>query len=714
MTSYSSIKTYNCIQTFFVDPDVVGKSSTCSLSSIDLYFKPKPGAGSSGTVLPGVQIAVCEVDNDEPNLSKVYSESVVSVASNLINYGFDDASVLTNFKFRNPLRIQTGKFYGIVVIFPANEYFEVWTNKQGDAIVGTNTPSPGSNAVKDGKFYQSGIFVAGASNTYRPLSDTDLKFAVRVARFTSNTATVQVFNKDYEFLKIGSKTGTFIGGELVYGVTANGTGTIAVTQGNNTIRGTSTSFDTLTVGTYITAVSNATHHQTFQIADIVSNTELEVSDLPRWANSVSNYQITPAGKVFFKNELENTMYLVDSSAANATFKFSANQQIIGDISNTTATITSVDVVAVDRFNYKAPVSLPAAAELTGTYVFAYANSTNYILDTNKAKNIDFNVTGIQDIKDYSALIVSRSLEVSNTFLSATRQKSVVFTKNLKIKRAANSTAAGIYDTPSIPATELDVFVYKNLCGNTYLTTDANTVSIDSEVAGSGLADARHITRKISFANNRFAEDVRLFITAYRPATTDVKVYAKLHNSASDSETFDEKSWTPLVYIENETQFSSSENPQDFIEYELGLPAYADAANTLPGTFTSNGTNVIAYSGSDANTYIRPNDVFRYYNPIVGDNWQVAVCTASNTTTITAGALIGSNTNVLGSGFKVDRLKYYQTAFNNIQTDNVSRYYTKSLVEVDKFDSMQIKIVFLANNPNLVPKVDTLQAIGVSA
>ena len=261
---------------------------------------------------------------------------------------------------------------------------------------------------------------------------------------------------------------------------------------------------------------------------------------------------------------------------------------------------------------------------------------------------------------------------------------------------------------------MDVFVYKNLCGNTYLTTDANTVSIDSEVAGSGLADARHITRKISFANNRFAEDVRLFITAYRPATTDIKVYAKLHNSASDAETFDEKSWTPLVYIENETQFSSSENPQDFIEYELGLPAYADAANTLPGTFTSNGTNIIVYSGSDANTYIRPNDVFRYYNPIVGDNWQVAVCTAANTTTVTAGSLIGANTNVLGSGFKVDRLKYYQTAFNNIQTDNVSRYYTKSLVEVDKFDSMQIKIVFLADNPNLVPKVDTLQAIGVSA
>jgi hypothetical protein len=191
------------------------------------------------------------------------------------------------------------------------------------------------------------------------------------------------------------------------------------------------------------------------------------------------------------------------------------------------------------------------------------------------------------------------------------------------------------------------------------------------------------------------------------------VYAKLQNS-SDPETFDEKSWTPLTYVDNGANYSSTEDETNLIEYELGLPEYSPTANTLAGTFTSNGTNIIAYSATDANTHILPNDVFRFYSPLFKDNWQVAVCTDSNNTTITAGALIGSNTNVLGSGFKVDRLKYYNTAFNNIQTDNVSRYYSKSLVEYDKFDSMQIKIVFYADTPNKVPKIDQIQVIGVSA
>lgn len=706
VNNYTNIVAYNCIQTFYVDPDVVAKSSACSLTSVDLYFKPLKGA--TGTTVPSVQIGICEVENDEPNLAKVYTESIVNVTSDQINYGFDDASVLTNFKFPKPFQIQTGKWYGIVVVFPANAWFEMWVNKQGDALVGTNRASSGSNSVKDGKFYQSGQYVEGSSNVFKALSDTDLKFAVKVAKYTSNTASVTIYNKNYEFFTLNARNGTFIGGEYVYANTANATGTIAVSSGNNIIKGTGTTFTSLVVGDYITAVSNATHHQVLQIASISNSTYMIVDDKPRWSNAVSNYKIAPVGKVYYKNELADALYLVDSSA-NTGLKFTAGQYIVGDISNTSANVKSIDAVAVHRFNYKAPVTLPASAELTCDWVFSYSNGTNYIIDTSKSKKVDFRLEAIQDVNRYSGRVISRSLEVAEANLHGALRKSARFLKSLTIKKPTDE----IYVTPSVPADELDVLIYKNECGNIYLTTDANTVSIDSEVAGNGLADARHITSKVTFANNRFAEDVRMYMTAYRPTGTDIKVYAKLQNSA-DTETFDEKSWTPLTYIENGTKFSSTEDESDLIEYELGLPQYSPAANTLSGTFTSNGTAIIAYSGTDANTYIKPNDVFRYYSPTFADNWQVAVCTASNTTTITAGDLIGSNTNVLGSGFKVDRLKYYNAAFNNIQTDNVCRYYSTSLVEYDKFDSMQIKIVFLAEQPNKCAKVDQVQVIGVSA
>ena len=106
-------------------------------------------------------------------------------------------------------------------------------------------------------------------------------------------------------------------------------------------------------------------------------------------------------------------------------------------------------------------------------------------------------------------------------------------------------------------------------------------------------------------------------------------------------------------------------------------------------------------------------MIKIYNPLLPQNYIVAVVAAANTSTITLGRAIANN-NVVGSGFKVDRLKYYNVAFNNNTNDNVARYYSSSLVEYDKFDSMQIKIVMLADTTYKVPKVDQIQVIGVSA
>jgi hypothetical protein len=64
---------------------------------------------------------------------------------------------------------------------------------------------------------------------------------------------------------------------------------------------------------------------------------------------------------------------------------------------------------------------------------------------------------------------------------------------------------------------------------------------------------------------------------------------------------------------------------------------------------------------------------------------------------------------------LDVLKYSSTAFNNIANDNVVRYYTTSTnQEVDGFNAMQVKVVLLSSNTHLTPKVEQIQAIGVSA
>jgi hypothetical protein len=74
----------------------------------------------------------------------------------------------------------------------------------------------------------------------------------------------------------------------------------------------------------------------------------------------------------------------------------------------------------------------------------------------------------------------------------------------------------------------------------------------------------------------------------------------------------------------------------------------------------------------------------------------------------------TNSSVLGSGLKVDRLKYKTAAFVNPQNYNIVRYYTSTNVELDGYNVMAVKIVLLSNNINLVPEVEDIRVIGVSA
>jgi hypothetical protein len=295
---------------------------------------------------------------------------------------------------------------------------------------------------------------------------------------------------------------------------------------------------------------------------------------------------------------------------------------------------------------------------------------------------------------------------SNTSLMVAN-KSVKINARLEL----NTTASNFYTSPSIEGGQIDLYSMKNSISNNYVVT-SNGVSIDSEVNGNGAAIARHIANKVVFAKDRFAEDIRMFMTAYRPLNTDIKVYVKVHNS-QDPEPFDDKAWTPLEYVTDPNKYSSSEDQNDFIEYELGLPSASDAVD-IPGVFApSFGSTIVAASGVNPTGYIANNDVIKIYNPLLPENYTIAVAKTANTTAITLGSAIASN-SVAGSGFSVAKVKYPNIAFNNPLNSNIARYYNDSLVEIDNFDSMQVKIVFLSDSTYVIPKIDQIQVIGVSA
>jgi hypothetical protein len=113
----------------------------------------------------------------------------------------------------------------------------------------------------------------------------------------------------------------------------------------------------------------------------------------------------------------------------------------------------------------------------------------------------------------------------------------------------------------------------------------------------GNAYSKHITTKVNFGTGRFAEDMLVYLTAYRPSGTDVKVYARIHNS-NDPEAFDDKDWSLLELIDGIDVFSSKDNDSDYKEYTYNFVQFPNTEITLEGTATiTKGQNYIIGSGT---------------------------------------------------------------------------------------------------------------------
>lgn len=707
--SFDTITNFDMIQTFYADPEAVNNSGEVSLTSIDLFFKNKPKTTKniSGIPDPGVVVRICEVTNNEPDLTKVY-HGYVSYRTYDEIYAFSDASSPTAFGFSAPLKLQTGKFYGIVIALEDASY-ELWTNKTGDKLVGTSNISSGISSLKDGKLY-----LRNNAGIFNPLSDTDLKFGVNCAQYTSNTLNEVFVNDSFEFLTLKNIDGRFIGGEWVYQTTANSTGNVAFTANSKVIRGDGTDFaNEVVVGDKLVLFSNSSYEQFVDVLNVVNSTYIETATTIAHSNTETKFMVPPLGQVHYFGKVLNELILVNSNA-NTTLKFATNGGLRGEDSRAIANVASVDVFTVDRVRFKADFFTPPSGTVNNAFTFTYFDGSNYVYDAAYKQEVKLNQERMHDITQYNAYIMSRSLEVDNVNLASNTEllfnnKSVTVNTDITVQLSNTE----LYQTPTIDSDKLDMFVVQNIVSDVYLTTDANNTVIDSEVGNNGIALSKHISKKVTFANNRFAEDIRVYMNAYRPAGTDLKVYARIHNSA-DSDAFDDMAWTPLEYKENINKYSSRDDENDIVEYTLGLPLYPDSANALPGTFTTElANNVIVASGVNPSSYTATNDVVKVYNPLIPEDYIVATVASSNSTAIVLGDAI-SNNNLVGYGFNVDRLKYYNTAFNNITNDNVSRYYSSSLVEFDKFDSMQYKIVMLANTTFKAPRVDSVTFIGVSA
>lgn len=337
-----------------------------------------------------------------------------------------------------------------------------------------------------------------------------------------------------------------------------------------------------------------------------------------------------------------------------------------------------------------------------------ANSSNQMGSATNLDLLKFNDA------TYDGYILSRSVEVDTSLSSnlfGTRRKSAVANVDIQVNVDANA----VFTVPYIKTGSLDFFFYQNDINES--TTETRTVGLtaipdyDTEINKNGLGKSKYISKKIAFAADKYAEDIVVYVQGYRPAGTEIKVYAKIHNS-SDKETFDDKAWSPLQ-LKNNTDKFSTDDPNDMYEYTYGFPQYPDIQVGLTGIFQTGASSNTITTTDDQSGVITTGDLIRIYNPLFPDNHEVFPVSSANSSAITLFKPI-TNVNFQSKNVSIDKLKYNNVAWNNIANDNTVRYVSSSLVEFDRYTSMQIKVVLTSTSTYIIPKVEQIQVIGVSS
>jgi len=543
-------------QTFTVRRDH-STDTVVNIPKIDLYFKAK---GNSG-----VTVQIRETENGYPT-SRVVPFGSVKLRANQVNVS-DNSTVATTITFPGPVTLKTDTEYCFVVIPDgASPDYLIWTSKVGERDQATNLA-----VTMD--FNDGTLFTSTNDKAWTPYQSENIKFKLYKSQYSTTTGIVNLTNEDHEFLSIETVSGRFRGGEEVGVLTANLTGTAVISANTRTITSTTaTAFDTFVVGDRIGYYANSSTVEFLRITQKVSSNNIVVSSPPSYSNTAANFFRTTTGFVTQYNRRKSPIRLVlERSSAKTGQVFAAGQTIIGETSRAIATITSVDDIGISylqpniyRTNFsKTNVTMTANVTASGS-------STRYSVD------MPFNNNTYMTKNEVS--VRSRSNEVTN----------LAGAKSLTLRLQLENTSGTIGDsTPVIDYAISNINVYEYQVNN----------DLTNENGRFGNALSKYISKTVRLAENLDAEDMKVWLTAYRPAGTGIAVYARFQNVA-DPRNFDEIPWTRLEAESNPA--SSAADRFDFRELQFSVPKTS--------TFLAGGDAALNTNNSEILRYIDDNGI----------------------------------------------------------------------------------------------------------
>lgn len=107
----------------------------------------------------------------------------------------------------------------------------------------------------------------------------------------------------------------------------------------------------------------------------------------------------------------------------------------------------------------------------------------------------------------------------------------------------------------------------------------------------GNAAARYITKKVTLTDGNDSGDLRVYMTAYRPPSTEIYVFYRVQNK-NDTQSFENGTWQLMTYVNNTAAFSGSRNDLYELQFAPGINGVAN--------------NQLSYISTNGNTYTKFN------------------------------------------------------------------------------------------------------------
>ena len=275
------------------------------------------------------------------------------------------------------------------------------------------------------------------------------------------------------------------------------------------------------------------------------------------------------------------------------------------------------------------------------------------------------------------------------------------TKSSEIR--INLTSESDYVSPLVSLERKSALVIENIINN----------DSTNEHTRYGNAATKYVSNQIILADGQDAEDIRVYITAYRPVDTDIEIYGKFLN-AQDSEPFDNKVWSKLSYANNTNlTYSSPTDVENYIEYEFVMPTVNAVAQ---GAFSNTTTNTtVPLTGNVAITNNSTTITGTGTNFTTDFSAGQTIKIASNSTfyafrTITSIANTTSMTVDLGLPQTNTATLYY--LYSSAGNDGILEYKNSAGSRFIGYKYFAIKIVLLSSNAARVPRLQDVRAIAM--